>query len=108
MKEDSIITNILSIVGAGLLILLTGVAFLVFRDYIYKHIRFFLPIPPIAVAAYIYVYNFYLENDGLLANDLSKTIKDVLSSIGIASLSFSVFVVLLILFINVVRKLFQT
>ena len=106
MKEDSIIINILSIAGAGLLLLLTGIVFLIFRDYISKHIRFFLPIPPVGVAAYIYVYNLYLHNGGRIAGNLSSTAKEVFLSVIIVSLSFAVFVVLLIIFINFFRNLF--
>jgi len=107
MKEDSIITNILSIAGAGLLILLTGIIFLFFRDYIFRHIRYFLPIPPIAVAAYIYVYNLYQHKEGHLTGSFAEISKELLVSIGITSMSFAVFVGLLIVFINAFRKLFE-
>ena len=106
MQEDSILTNILSIAGAGLLILLTGLSFLAFRDFISNHIRYFLPIPPIGVAAYIYVFNLYQHKNGDLSHQIYETIKEILISIGIISFSFAVFVVLLILFIGNMRKLF--
>jgi hypothetical protein len=104
MQEDSIITNILSIAGAGLLILLTGLSFLFFRDFISKNIRYFLPIPPIGVAAYIYVFNLYQHNNGDFTGRLTGTIKEILLSVGIISFTFATFVVLLILFIGTFRK----
>ena len=107
MREDSILTNILSIAGAGLLLLLTGLVFLVFRDFISKHIRFFLPIPPIGVAAYIYVYNMYLQNDGQAAGSLPSIAKEIFISVITASVSFAVFVILLIMFINFFRGVLQ-
>jgi len=107
MEEDSVVINILSIAGAGLLILITGIIFLIFKDYISKHIQFFLPIPPIAVAAYIFVYNMYQQNTIELSGKFSLFFRDVLMSTGIVSVSFAVFVVLLTLFIDVCRKLIR-
>ncbi len=105
MQDDSTLTNILSITGAGFLILLTGLSFLLFRDFISKHIRYFLPIPPIGVAAYIYVFNLYQYYNGDLTDSLSGTLKEILLSIGIMSISFTAFVVLLVLIIGTTRKL---
>ena len=106
MQENSVLTNILAIAGAGLLIFLTGIGFLVFRDFITRNLRYFLPLPPIGVAAYIYVYNMYQHYNGNITSDLSGTIKEVLLSVGVVSGSFAAFVVLLILFINTTRKFF--
>ena len=106
MQENSVLTNILAIAGAGLLIFLTGIGFLAFRDFITRNLRYFLPLPPIGVAAYIYVYNLYQHYNGNITSDLSGTIKEVLLSVGVVSGSFAAFVVLLILFINTTRKCF--
>lgn len=106
MQGDSILINILSITGAGFLILLTGLGFLVFRNFIADHIRYFLPIPPIGVAAYIYVFNLYQHYDGNLDVRFSGTLKEILLSVGVVSFSFAAFVVILILFIATTRKIF--
>jgi hypothetical protein len=106
MQDDSVITNILSIAGAGLLLLLTGLSFLFFRDFISRNIRYFLPIPPIGVAAYIYVFNLYQHNNGDLMGRLTGIIKEILLSVGIVSLTFAAFVTLLIFFISTMRRLF--
>jgi hypothetical protein len=106
MQEDPTLTNILSIAGAGLLILLTGLSFLVFRDFISRHIRFFLPIPPIGVAAYIYVFNLYQHKNGDLTGHLTGIAKEIFLSIGVISFTFATFAVLLILFIGTVRKFY--
>jgi hypothetical protein len=105
MTNDSTITNILSIIGAGLIILLTGIFFLFFRDFISKYIRLFLPIPPIGVAAYIYIFNLYQHNNGNLPGPLSETIKEISLSVGIMSLTFTAFVIFLIVFIDTIRKI---
>lgn len=107
MQEDSVIINILSIAGAGLIILITGIVFLIFRDYIQNHIQYFLPVPPIAVAAYIFVYNMYQQKTVLISGKLSVLLKEVLMSVGIVSISFAVFTILLILFIDVCRRLIR-
>jgi len=106
MHKDPIITNILLIAGAGLLIFLTGLSFLLFRDFVSRNIRYFLPMPPISVAAYIYVYNLFQHNNGVLPEKISEVSKELFISIGFASFSFAAFVGLLILFVNTVRKLF--
>lgn len=105
MQEEPNLTNILSIAGAGLLIFLTGLSFLFFREFISRNIRFFLPLPPIAVAAYIYVINLYQQKNGLLTDTFVDITKEVIISVGFASFSFATFVGLLILFINTFRKL---
>ncbi len=105
MQKDSILINILSITGAGLLILLTGTTFLVFRDFISKYIRYFLPLPPVGVAAYIYVYNLYQHYNGEVTNSVSVTIKEILLGVGVVSVSFAVFVGVLVVFIDIFRKI---
>ena len=106
MQDNSTLTNILAITGAGLLLLITGITFLIFRDFIAKHIRFFLPIPPISVAAYIYVFNLYQHFNGNLPNRIPVIIKEILLSVGMISVSFAAFVVLSVMFISLTRKFF--
>lgn len=104
MKEDTTITNILSIAGAGLLILISGLFFLLIKDFTGRNIRYFLPLPPIAVAAYIYVFNLYQHNNGELSGNLSGLFKEIAMSVGVVSISFAAFTGMLILFINIFRK----
>ncbi len=105
MKEDGTLTNILSIAGAGLLIFISGLIFLLFRDFAFRNIRFFLPLPPIAVAAYIYVFNLYQSNNGEITGNLSNLVKEIVLSTGVISISFAAFTGLLILFVNLFKKL---
>lgn len=104
MKDDAALNNILSITGAGLLIFISGLIFLLLRDFASKYIRYFLPLPPIAVAAYIYVFNLYQFNNGELSGNLSDLAKEIFLSIGVVSVSFTAFTGILILFINIFRK----
>ena len=106
MKNDSFITNILTLSAAGFLILLTGVGLYFFRDTFTRYVRFFLPIPPLAVAAYIYVFNMYEVFNGDLSGNKREVLQDVLTSIVSAGLFFTTFTVSLILLIHFLRRYF--
>lgn len=105
MKNDGFLTNILTLAGAGLLILLTGLSLYFFRDFFARYIRFFLPIPPLAVAAYIYVYNMFEHFNGQLPPSSWETVKDVSVNVMISLTFFTLFTVLLILLIGFLKKL---
>lgn len=106
MQKDLNLTIIILIAGAGLIIFLTGLGFLFFRDFVSKNIRYFLPLPPVSVAAYIYVYNLYQHNNGVLPEKISEVLEELFISVGITTFSFAAFTGLLILFVSAVRKLF--
>ena len=92
--------NILTIAGTGLLMLLAGVLLFVFQDSIGQYRRFFLPIPPLAVAAYVFVFNVFQNYDGALPPRPSQMVMEVLSGTAVAGAVFFVFSVLLISSIN--------
>ncbi|MGD2156887.1 MAG: hypothetical protein PVG32_08450 [Anaerolineales bacterium] len=104
MEEEILKTNILSITVSGLLILLTGALFLIFRGTLSKNLRFFLPIPPLGVAAYIFVFNLYVYYGGNLPDNRWETAKEILYSITISSIIFGAFTVLLIVLIGSLRR----
>jgi hypothetical protein len=92
--------NILSIAGIGLLMLLTGLLLFVFQDSIAQHRRFFLPIPPLGVAAYVFVFNLFDHYNGKLSESPWLTITEVASGTAIAGAVFFVFTLLLIVSID--------
>jgi hypothetical protein len=104
MNQDILKVNMLSIAVAGLLILLTGVILYIFRDQVYENVRYFMPLPPIAVAAYIFVFNMYRHYDGTLPGGTWSALKEVLFSTAIAAAAFGVFTFLLILIIDYVKR----
>lgn len=104
MKDSTLETNILSIAGAGLIILMTGVFFFIFKDPIQKNIRFFLPIPPLAVAAYIFVFNMFVHFDGTLPEKTWDTAREILYSTVISSITFFIFTLFLVIIIGFVRR----
>jgi len=104
MKDDAFITNILTLAGAGLLVLLTGLSLFFFRDFFARYIRFFLPIPPLAVAAYIYVYNLFEHYNGRLPSGGMVVAKDLLLNVLISAVFIILFTVLLILIISLLKR----
>ena len=51
MEKELVRVNLLSIAIAGSLMLAAGLLLYLFKDAVARHVRFFLPIPPIGVAA---------------------------------------------------------
>lgn len=92
--------NILTIAGTGLLMLVTGLVLFLFEGSIAPYRRFFLPIPPLGVAAYVFVFNVFQHYNGDLPQTPGGTIIEVLSGTAIAGSVFLVFSLLLIISIN--------
>lgn len=104
MEDEILKTNLLAIAGSGLLILLTGIFFLVFKDVVSKNMRFFLPIPPLGVAAYIFVFNMYVHYGGNLPKSTLGTFSEIMLSIAIASIVFAIYTIVLIVFVGYIRR----
>lgn len=104
MNPEILKTNMLSIAAAGFLILLTGTALYLLRDQISENVRFFLPIPPLGVAAYIFVFNMYNHYDGHLPKEYWVAAKEIFYSTAIAAISFGVFALLLVAIISFMRR----
>jgi hypothetical protein len=104
MEQDVLRTNMLAIAVAGLLMLLTGVLLYIFRDSISDNVRFFLPIPPLGVASYIFVFNMYRFYNGNLPEGNWATAKEILYSTAIAGLAFGLFTFLLIFIIDAIKR----
>ena len=104
MNPEVLKTNMLSIAVAGLLIMITGITLYFFRDEISDNVRFFMPIPPLAVAAYIFVFNMYSHYDGSLPGGTWATVRELLISTAIASVSFGVFALLILVIISFIRR----
>jgi hypothetical protein len=96
MNPELLKTNTLSIAVAGLLILLMGIVLYLFRDQFAGNVRFFMPIPPLAVAAYIFVFNMYNHYGGRLPEGQWVAAREILFSTAIAALSFGVIAILIL------------
>jgi hypothetical protein len=93
-------TNILSITVSGLVMMLMGILVYVFREAAAPHMRFLLPIPPLGVAAYEYVFNMYRHFDGQTLPS-GKLLLDLTVAAMSVALIFLVFSLVLIAVIGV-------
>ncbi|MGD2077034.1 MAG: hypothetical protein PVH18_01525 [Chloroflexota bacterium] len=104
MNPEILRINMLSIAVAGFLIMLTGIALYIFRDHIADNLRFFLPIPPLGVAAYIFVFSMYNHYDGDLSAGPWVAVKEILYSTVIAAVSFGLFAFAIFVIISLTRR----
>jgi hypothetical protein len=95
MDEQMLKVNVLSISLAGALIGLGGIALFFTRSFISSRVRYFLPIPPIGVAAYVFVFNMFRFYNATLPS-CSNILIEVLLSTLTAALIFFLLVVLMI------------
>jgi hypothetical protein len=98
MDAQMLKVNMLSITLAGVFIGLGGIVLYFTRDFISSYVRFFLPIPPIGVAAYVFVFNMFKFYNATLPS-FSAIVIDVLLSTLTAALVFFVLDVLMIVII---------
>ena len=106
MEEDLLKLNMLTIAASGFLMLVSGLLLYVFRDAVSNNLRFFLPIPPIGVAAYIYVFNMFRHYEGHLPDNLMASIREVVISSLFVLGVFAVFVVLNISITYLLKRVF--
>ena len=100
MENEILKINILSISISGLLMLITGLVLYYFRDTLTGGtIRFFLPIPPVGVAAYIYVFNMFKHYQGITP-EKSPIIAEILLATLVSGGFFFIFTVILIFLIR--------
>lgn len=104
MEEDILRTNLLSLAIAGLLMFLTGLVLYLFRDHISGNSRFFMPIPPMGVAAYIFVFNMYRHYGGSSPLRTWDTVKEIIYSTTIAAVTFGLFTLLLVIIIDAIKR----
>jgi hypothetical protein len=104
MEQDVLRTNLLSIVGAGFLMLLASTVLYLARNQLSTNYRFFMPLPPLAVAAYIYVFNMFGHYSGELPGGIWSTAKELFVSIAVTAISFGIFVVLLVAIVSFFKR----
>lgn len=102
MESEILKINILSITISGLLMLVSGMILYFFRDALAGSLRFFLPIPPIGVAAYIFAFNMFKHFQCDLGSR-SMMVSELLLATGISSLFFFIFTAILIVAINFLK-----
>ncbi len=103
MNSAVLKTTILSIIFMGMIILAAGLALLLFKQLIAPYMRYLLPIPPIGVASYVFVYNMFSKYDGQVPGSVWKIIPEICWASGISSIFFLLFTVFLVLMVNALK-----
>lgn len=104
MDEKSIKISLLTIAFSGLLMCISAGILYLLRQLIAPYIRFLLPIPPLGVAAYVFVSNLYKHYEGDLPAQGLTIFGEILISTLVATIIFYSFTVLLILAIQHLKE----
>jgi hypothetical protein len=104
MEEDILRTNLLSLAVAGLLMFVTGLVLYVFREQIGGNSRFVMTVPPIGVAAYVFVFNMYRHYGGNLPTYSWHTVREIVYSTAVAALIFGLFTTLLLIIVDAIKR----
>ena len=103
MTDEMLKINILTIIVAGFLMLLTGLFLYFFRGIVSTNIRFFLPIPPLGVAAYVFVFNLFSHYNGNLPGNIWDTIGELTLSAVISGIVFIAFIAANVVITNLLK-----
>ncbi len=105
MENEILKINILSITISGLLMMLAGIVLYYFKESLAGGmIRFFLPIPPIGVAAYIFVFNMF-KHYQCTTPSKSIMMSEILVATFLSGLFFFIFIAVLIPLIGLIKNL---
>lgn len=103
MENEILKINILSITISGFLMLTAGLVILFFKDSLSGSIRYFLPIPPIGVAAYIFAFNMFKHYNGTSPGRKTMVLEMLYATVA-SSFFFFIFTTLLIVMISFCMK----
>lgn len=92
MNDEMLRVNLLTIIVAGLLMTLTGILLYFFRSSISENMRFFLPIPPLGVAAYVFVFSLFSYYEGKLPSNAWDTARELVIAAVISGIVFCAFI----------------
>lgn len=101
MSEELLKTNLLTILFAGGLLALLGVGLYLGREVVAPYMRYILPIPPLAVAAYVFTFNYF--KDVGQSPKFETIIREVSSATLVANATFFCLSLILILLISFIR-----
>ena len=93
--------NMIIIAMTGMMMAVFGflLLFAVDRSFLEENMRFFLPIPPLGVAAYVYAFNFCKKAMAMGDISGSMMLKDTFVSIAYASVIFLGFIAPMMVFV---------
>lgn len=102
MSEELLKINLLTILFAGGLLACIGLGLYLGRDLVAPYMRYILPIPPLAVAAYVFTFNYF--KDVPQPTKLETIIREVSSATLVANAAFFCLSLVLILLISLIRQ----
>lgn len=103
---DQIKINLLAILGFGLFVTLIGLLLYFFRDTLAQVVRFLLPIPPLSVAAYVFIVNVFRQYEGKMPATPLAVARELLTGTLVAALVFGVISLGLMFFLEYARRSF--
>ena len=92
----------------GLAIFLSGIFFYIFRDSVSRYIHYILPVPPIGVAAYVFVFNLYVKFGGNLPTGMRPLAKEVVLATVASAVVFLICSLLILAATEIVRNSLNT
>lgn len=104
MNQTLLKINLFAIIGFGLLVFFFGLGLFFFRNQIAPNLRYFLPLPPLGVAAYVFVFNLYGYFEGQMPANKMDLLKELLMGTGVMTLIFGLTILLLVLFLEISRR----
>ena len=105
MEKEILKINLLTIAASGFMMLLGGIILYCFKERVSPLLRYFLPLAPLGVASYVFVFNFFKHYNGELPDKWDLVIKEILYSTLISALLFGVFTASLIALIHFFKKI---
>ena len=102
MSEELLKINLLTILLAGGLLAFIGLGLYLGRELVAPYMRYILPIPPLAVAAYVFTFNYFKDVDQ--STRIETIIREVSSATLVANAVFFCLSFVLILLISYIRQ----
>lgn len=106
MDQNTLKINLLAIASFGILVTLVGILLYIFRNSASENIRFLLPIPPLSIAAYVFIINVFRQYNGKLPTNPWAIARELLTGTLTAAVVFGVFSLGLIILLELARRIF--
>ncbi len=104
MENTILKINIITISISGVIMAAGGLVLYAIRDSIAPYMRFLLPVPPVGVAAYVFVFNMFAVYNGRLPASTFQTIREISLATLFSASIFLVFTLLLVLLVHFIMK----
>ncbi|MCB9136416.1 MAG: hypothetical protein H6636_13385 [Anaerolineales bacterium] len=106
MDQNLLKINLLAIMGFGLLVTIVGLLLYLLRDSITDVVRFLLPIPPLSVAAYVFIINVFRQYGGKIPPTPAEIARELFVGTLVAALVFGLLSLGLMFFLEYARRYF--